>query len=172
MTNEEKEELIVRWRDIRSRGELKRIAKEIEASAEQESHLVSLLLQRDVEISKEWSIKKRLRIFLNRSEEAQVRKNPIHRNEAFTCIHCQKKIEKSRGKIRDHCPFCLRGLHLDNIPGDRASDCHGKLVPVEFILDHGEIIIRYQCERCTQRYQVKAHPDDQIPASLAIKDLP
>ena len=129
-------------------------------------------MDRGFELEEEWTTKKLLRLFLDRSEEAQIRKNPIHRNEAFVCVHCKKDIPKSRGKIRDHCPLCLRGLHLDNIPGDRASGCQGKLIPIAFELDHGNIIIRYQCERCTHSYQVRAHPDDQIPPSLAITDLP
>lgn len=167
-----KEEYLAAWKEVRSRGELKRLAKEIDKNSEQRSLLEESLRRQGVDIEEEWPAKKLLRLFLARSAESQVRKNPIHRNEGFICVHCQADIIKSRGKIRDHCPLCLRGVHLDIIPGDRASKCHGKLVVIAFTLDHGSVRIQYKCMRCTHQYQVDAHPDDQVPLSLSIKDLP
>lgn len=167
-----KEEYLAAWKKVRSRGELKRLAKEIDKNSEQRSLLEESLRRQGADIEEEWPAKKLLRLFLDRSAESQVRKNPIHRNEGFICVHCQADIIKSRGKIRDHCPLCLRGVHLDIIPGDRASKCHGKLVPIAFTLDHGSVRIQYKCMRCTHKYQVDAHPDDQVPLSLSIKDLP
>ena len=167
-----KEEYLAAWKKVRSRGELKRLAKEIDKNSEQRRLLEESLRRQGADIEEEWPAKKLLRLFLDRSAESQVRKNPIHRNEGFICVHCQADIIKSRGKIRDHCPLCLRGVHLDIIPGDRASKCHGKLVPIAFTLDHGSVRIQYRCMRCTHQYQVDAHPDDQVPLSLSIKDLP
>ena len=31
---------------------------------------------------------------------------------------------------RNHCPNCLSSLHVDEEPGDRASDCGGIMEPV------------------------------------------
>ena len=166
-----KEERLADWKKIRSRGELKRLAKEIDKDLEQRSLLEESLRRQGFDIEEEWPAKKLLRLFLARSEEAQIRKNPIHRNEGFQCVHCQTEIVKTKGKIRDHCPLCLRGVHLDVIPGDRASKCQGKLLPIAFTLDHGSVRIQYRCLRCTHQYQVDAHPDDKIPLSLSIKDL-
>lgn len=172
MKKEKKEEILAQWRALRSRGELKRAAREIEREDGLRALLDEQLQERGLELVADLPVKKLLRMFLDRAEEAQIRKNPIHRNEGFVCIHCHQEIPKTRGKIRDHCPLCLRGVHLDNIPGDRASDCQGKLNPASFQLDHGIVVIQYQCERCEHNYQVKAHPDDNIPLSFAISDLP
>ena len=172
MRPEEKEELRMKWRAVRSRGELKRAAQEIERSKPIRIFLEAELVEKGLAFDNNTPAKKLLRMFLNRSEQAQIRKNPIHRNEGFLCVHCHQEISKSRGKIRDHCPLCLRGLHLDKIPGDRAATCKGKMSPTGFTLDHGAVIIHYRCEQCTHSYQVQSHPDDRIPPSLAISDLP
>lgn len=51
----------------------------------------------------------------------------------FTCSHCHKEITDSPvgTKQRNHCPYCLWSLHLDEeLPGDRKSDCHGLMQPI------------------------------------------
>ena len=46
----------------------------------------------------------------------------------------------------DHCPNCLYSLHLDREPGDRASDCHGRMEPIGvWVRKNGEWAIIHRC---------------------------
>lgn len=52
-------------------------------------------------------------------------------NTGLICLNCNRKIKKlTNGSYRNHCPFCLYSLHVDNHPGDRASACHGLMAPI------------------------------------------
>ena len=45
-------------------------------------------------------------------------------NTAFTCLHCGRQVlPLTNGSFRDHCPFCLYSLHVDEEVGDRMSGC-------------------------------------------------
>ncbi len=134
--------------------------------------MLTALQEKDLPFSPSWSAKKLLRVLLDRTEEAQKRSNPIHRNEKFDCLYCQKEVPYCSTKIRDHCPFCLRSLHVDITPGDRAADCGGILEPSSFFLTGGILYIEYVCVQCQYEYRIRAHPEDQIPHSLSVKDLP
>jgi len=48
-------------------------------------------------------------------------------NTDFTCVVCQRYVMPLKnGSYRNHCPFCLSSLHVDDkLPGDRKSVCHG-----------------------------------------------
>lgn len=91
-----------------------------------------------------WSGKKLLRACLARAEGAQVRTNPIHRDEAFTCLHCGREVPPGGRRPRDHCPWCLYARHVDVVPGDRAAGCGGLLVPVGV----ADGVLHYRCARC------------------------
>jgi len=92
-------------------------------------------------------------------------------NENFTCLNCSKKVAKLKsGGYRDHCLFCLYGLHVDkDIPGDRQSDCKGLLVPIslEFKKKKGYIIV-YKCQRCGEIKRNKAAKDDNYDLILEL----
>lgn len=68
---------------------------------------------------------------------------------------------------RNHCPFCLCSLHVDENPGDRANECRGIMdaVKVETDAKKGYIIL-HKCRKCGQikrnraAYGVKTQPDD------------
>lgn len=71
-------------------------------------------------------------------------------NNAFTCIHCGREVlPLTNGSYRNHCPHCLFSLHVDNIPGDRASDCGGSMKPIDVIYHSKKgYQIRHKCMRC------------------------
>ena len=48
-------------------------------------------------------------------------------NDAFTCKVCGRVCtpQNAGSDHRNHCPNCLSSLHVDEEPGDRASDCGG-----------------------------------------------
>ena len=155
--------------DLRSRGEIKRFAGMLEKNNDLRCVYYLLLQQR--EIDTDLPIKKTIRMLLSRSSRAQERKNPIHLDTSFQCHHCNAIVPKGGKMIRDHCCFCLRGLHLDIVPGDRASTCKGVLEPTHFEYHGDTIWIHYICSRCQKNWRVRAHPDDNIPKSLSISDL-
>jgi len=52
-------------------------------------------------------------------------------NTGFVCAHCGAEVEPlTNGSYRNHCPFCVYSLHLDDLPGDRNSICQGLMQPV------------------------------------------
>ncbi len=52
-------------------------------------------------------------------------------NQGFVCANCGLKVlPLTNGSYRNHCPQCLHSLHVDQVPGDRASDCGGLMRPV------------------------------------------
>ena len=77
------------WNALRTRGEIKRSGKAIDATPEQKIALVEYLTGLGHDVSLQDSGKKLLRVLLDRSKDAQIRKNPIHRNESFECRFCQ-----------------------------------------------------------------------------------
>ena len=52
--------------------------------------------------------------------------------DPFTCKVCGWPVVPAGAGSghRNHCPNCLYSLHLDQEPGDRASDCHGRMEPI------------------------------------------
>jgi len=62
---------------------------------------------------------------------SQTRKNLIHRNEGFVCLHCGFENVPQQGSCRNHCVRCLYSRHVDELaPGDRASECKGLMEPI------------------------------------------
>ena len=160
------------WQTLRSRGDIKRAGKSIDGDATLRKQLIEYLSREGWEIEEGVAGKKLLRMLLDRSQEAQVRKNPIHRNEIFNCIFCGKEIPLPKGGIRDHCPHCLRSRHVDVVPGDRSANCRGRMDPIQFDLIGGVVWIEYQCTDCPHTYRVRAHDEDRLPHSLSVVDLP
>ncbi len=103
---------------------------------------------------------KLLRRALGRDREAQVRKNPIVRNEAFTCGHCDFAVPPGDGFVRNHCPRCLRSAHVDgDVPGDRASSCGGLMDPFDPETRGGLWIVTHRCRECGQERRNRLYPD-------------
>lgn len=71
-------------------------------------------------------------------------------NTDFLCAHCGKSVlALTNGSYRNHCPYCFYSLHVDNIPGDRQSQCGGLMKPVDVRLSSkkGYQLI-HRCETC------------------------
>lgn len=162
--------LASRLASLHTRGAIKDLAAEVGRDAALRDELLALATIRGVEVEPGASAKHLVRALLGRADAAQVRRNPIHRDEAFTCGHCGAAVTPGGTPVRDHCPTCLRGLHVDVVPGDRAAGCGGALDPVAFER-RPEIVIRYRCRRCAHTFVVRAHPDDKIPPSLCPSDV-
>ena len=93
-------------------------------------------------------------------QAAQVRRNPIHRNESFRCGHCGAEVPAAPGaSVRNHCPFCLRSRHVDGpVPGDRASTCDGLMDPVSLDVTGGLTVLQ-RCRRCGHERRNRLHPE-------------
>ncbi|NRA63802.1 MAG: RNHCP domain-containing protein [Pseudobacteriovorax sp.] len=84
-------------------------------------------------------------------------------NESFDCINCGKKVPPSSSTCRNHCPFCLHSLHVDEFPGDRANPCKGLLVPVGYEQSAKKgLVILFLCQSCGAKVRNKALLDDQF----------
>jgi len=82
-------------------------------------------------------------------------------DEGFTCAVCGAKVEPLGYTARDHCPFCLCSLHVDDFPGDREADCGGILRPVGILPHKKGLQIVYICEDCgAEKRNVAARDDD------------
>lgn len=86
----------------------------------------------------------------------------VGRNSPFECVVCGEQVGPLRqGSCRNHCPTCLYSVHVDVLPGDRASECGGVLAPVavEHSGKKGWVIV-HRCERCGEIRRNKAALDD------------
>lgn len=86
-------------------------------------------------------------------------------NAGFICLNCSKQVKKlSNGGYRNHCPFCLYSLHMDNHPGDRANECHGLMVPtgLTYKSKKGWQLI-HRCSKCGNQVANKVAIDTVEP---------
>lgn len=156
-----------RLRRTRSRGEVKLLGDEADRQPEVRAALLVLARRRQIEVDPGLDGRRLVRLLLDRGEAAQIRSNPIRLDAAFTCANCGADVPEGGARVRDHCPICLRSLHVDVVPGDRAATCGALLDPVGFELRGRDgVVIRYRCRGCGGVWQGRAHLDDRVPASL------
>lgn len=157
-----RQELLQHIQSLKSRGEIKYFGKQLDTQPELLAILILELRRRGEELQNPVKGKKLIRQWLGRSESAQVRTNPIHIDEAFVCLQCNENVPLGSIMIRDHCPYCLFGVHLDNIPGDRAANCGGLMIPFEMEVRSSQAWLLYRCTLCKQNFRVRTHPDDDL----------
>lgn len=134
-----------------SRGAIKRLAAQIDREPALREELIAVARARGIELGPDataWSSKRLLRRARGREAEARIRSNPIARDEDFTCAHCEAAVPAHGRTARDHCPHCLRSLHVDVVPGDRAARCSGILDPVGVERRGARTMIHYRCRSC------------------------
>ena len=102
------------------------------------------------------------------AESADMQTKLFAKNDSgFVCAHCGKEVLPLGYSSRNHCPFCLWSLHVDENPGDRACECHGLMEPIRVEPDpkKGYVII-HKCTKCgkIQRnraaHEAKTQPDN------------
>ena len=96
--------------------------------------------------------------------------------DIFTCKVCGRQVfpDGAGTNHRNHCPNCLSSLHLDNEPGDRASDCGGIMEPVAvWVRKGGDWAIIHRCRRCGKLSSNRIAGDDNPMKlmSIAMKPL-
>ena len=96
--------------------------------------------------------------------------------DSFTCRGCGRLVtpEGAGSAHRNHCPYCLESLHLDNEPGDRASGCGGHMEPVAvWVRRNGEWAIIHRCRRCGALSSNRVAADDNpvLLMSIALRPV-
>ena len=86
--------------------------------------------------------------------------------EDFTCVVCGSHVHGNG--YTNHCPECLSSLHVDVYPGDRASSCHGVMIPQSLEHKNGQDYIVHRCVKCGHTRRNKVSPDDNFEALLAL----
>ena len=117
---------------------------------------------------------------MNREHKRQSFEKGYYKNhpcgETFICKACGREVmpEGAGSAHRNHCPYCLVSLHVDEEPGDRASDCGGHMEPiVVWVKKNGEWAIIHRCKRCGKLSANRVAADDHPMKlmSIAIKPL-
>ena len=94
----------------------------------------------------------------------------------FICIVCgAENISEGAGSgHRNHCSQCLCSVHLDNVPGDRASSCKGTMDAIGvWVRKDGEWALIHRCRKCGALSSNRIAADDNpaLLISIAIKPL-
>ena len=100
-------------------------------------------------------------------EKARFTKN----DNEFVCLFCGEKVMPLGYTSRDHCPKCLKSVHVDVFPGDRANECKGMLMPIGVKFDGKKgTIIEYKCVKCGKFHSNKSATDDLFETILAVSN--
>jgi DNA-directed RNA polymerase subunit RPC12/RpoP len=84
---------------------------------------------------------------------------------AFICAHCGTTVpaEAPGTRQRNHCPACLRSLHVDLAVGDRRSLCRGVMDPIgAWVRADGELALLHRCRRCGSIRSNRVAGDDDL----------
>ena len=93
----------------------------------------------------------------------------------FTCRYCGRLVSANAPgtEYRNHCPFCLRSIHLDKLAGDRAADCGGIMEPIAISVRQGkEWVIIHRCIACGALKENRIAGDDNEMALLSLAVRP
>jgi len=93
-------------------------------------------------------------------------------DENFMCLVCGAEVAPLGYTARDHCNKCLCSLHVDENPGDRASDCGGVLLPVGAEQGKKGVKILYKCKKCGMKKKNIAAKDDDSEMILKLFSNP
>ena len=95
--------------------------------------------------------------------------------ESFTCKSCGRSVipAGAGSDHRNHCPYCLCSVHLDNEPGDRESDCGALMEPVAvWVRKNGEWALIHRCRRCGTFSSNRIAADDNPVKLMSIAMKP
>lgn len=95
--------------------------------------------------------------------------------ESFTCKSCGRPVipAGAGSDHRNHCPYCLCSVHLDNEPGDRESDCGALMEPVAvWVRKNGEWALIHRCRRCGTFSSNRIAADDNPVKLMSIAMKP
>ena len=85
-------------------------------------------------------------------------------DEVFVCKNCGREVVPmgAGSDHRNHCPYCLHSVHLDNEPGDREADCGSIMEPIAaWVRNNGEWAIIHRCKWCGTLSSNRIAADDK-----------
>lgn len=84
-------------------------------------------------------------------------------DSGFICKNCEREVPPLGYTSRNHCPYCLWSLHVDQNPGDRACECIGRMYPIA-VTPHAKkgFVITHRCEKCGEVSNNKSASDDDL----------
>jgi hypothetical protein len=89
-------------------------------------------------------------------------------NTGFQCGHCHAAVPANTdGHYRNHCSYCLGSLHVDDLPGDRASGCRALMAPVGLVKKSrkGWQVV-HRCTACGHRQPTRLVREGDAPDDL------
>ena len=97
-----------------------------------------------------------------------------NRDNYFTCRYCGRSVPNTSigTRHRNHCPWCLRSIHLDEQTGDRSSSCNGIMEPIAISVRKGEWILIHRCNDCGTLKANRIAGDDNEMALLSLAVRP
>ena len=96
--------------------------------------------------------------------------------KSFRCVHCRLDVPTDAPGTahRNHCPTCLWSRHVDDDPGDRASDCLASMEPIAItVRKDGEWVLIHRCNGCGTLSSNRIAGDDNplLLVRIAVKPL-
>lgn len=91
--------------------------------------------------------------------------------DSFTCKNCGSLVvpDGAGSDHRNHCPFCLCSIHVDDLPGDRSANCSGIMEPIGvWVRKNGEWAIIHRCSRCGHLSSNRIAADDNPVKLMSI----
>lgn len=150
----------------RTRRDIRRLAPQLDADEALRRAVWTEGRRRGAELPEaalSWSARRLLRVARGRAAAAQARRNPIAIDEGFVCGACGREVPPHGRTARNHCPWCLCSLHVDVVPGDRASGCGALMDPVALELDGGVPVLHHRCRGCGAQVRVRVLTDGDVP---------
>ena len=93
----------------------------------------------------------------------------IKNDTGFICQNCGKEVQPLKYTSRNHCPYCLHSIHIDNVPGDRANTCLGIMEPIDVEPSNKKgYIITFRCKKCKEVKRNKMADDDDYDTLLKL----
>ena len=104
---------------------------------------------------------------MNRENKRKQYSKGYHRDnaciESFNCKVCGRLVVSAGAGSdhRNHCPYCLSSMHLDDEPGDREADCGGAMEAIGvWVRKGGEWAIIHRCRICGHLSSNRCAADD------------
>ena len=111
----------------------------------------------------------------NSKERDRQKSQGKHTKKQFICLHCGRTVNAQAPgtRHRNHCPWCLRSVHLDNRAGDRASPCGCVMEPIAISIRRGnEWVLIHRCNGCGALKENRIAGDDNEWALLSLAVRP
>ena len=86
--------------------------------------------------------------------------------ENFKCLNCREEVLGDG--YTNHCHKCLWSRHVDDLPGDRNSECGGLMEPIGIVKNGMEFSIIHKCQKCGLEKKNKASKKDDFQEILKV----